>query len=158
MAGDILTKYGTSNQALTITMAGVVSNAGRESTAVDNSSNKFVDALLVVKIRTGSSGTSSTGTVAIFAYGSVDGGSVYSGNATGSDAALTPTNMVQIGSIAVAADATTYKSAVISIAAAFGGTLPERWGIAIQNLTGATLDATGSNFSATWQGVAAQYT
>lgn len=158
MAGDILNKFGTSGQSLTITMAGVVANAGRESTAVDNSSNKWVDAQLVVKIRTGPSGTSSTGMVAIFAYGSVDGGSTYSGNATGTDGNLTPMNMVQIGSIAVAANATDYKSAVLSVAAAFGGSLPERWGIAILNLTGATLDATGSNFSAKWQGVAAQYT
>lgn len=158
MAGDILTKYGTSGQALTISMASVTANNGRESTAVDNSSNKWVDALLVVKIRTGASGTSTTGQVNIYAYGSVDGGSTYSGNATGSDAALTPTNMVQIGSIAVAANATDYKSAVLSVAAAFNGVLPERWGIAILNLAGSTLDSTSGNFSATWQGVAASYT
>lgn len=158
MAGDILTKYGTSGQSLTISMAGVVANAGRESTAVDNSSNKWVDAKLVVKIKTGASGTSTTGMVAIYAYGSVDGGSTYSGNATGTDAGLTPTNMFQIGTIAVAANATDYASPVLSVAAAFNGILPERWGIAILNLTGATLDATSGNFFAKWQGVAAQYT
>ena len=139
-------------------MAGVVANAGRESTAVDNSSNKFVDAYLVVKIKTGGSGTSSTGMVAIYAYGSTDGGTTYSGNATGTDGALTPANMVQIGSIAVSANSTEYKSAVLSVGSAFAGGLPERWGIAILNLTGATLDATGSNFFAKWQGIAAQYT
>lgn len=158
MAGDILNKFGTSGQTLTISMASVVANAGRESTAVDNSTNKWVDALLVVKIKTGGSGTSSTGMVNIYAYGSVDGGSTYSGNATGSDASCTPTNMVQIGSIAVSANATEYKSAVLSVAAAFGGSLPERWGIAILNLTGATLDSTSGNFFAKWQGVAASYT
>jgi len=158
MAGDILNKFGTSGQTLTISMAGVVANAGRESTAVDNSTNKWVDAQLVVKIKTGGSGTSATGMVNIYAYGSVDGGSTYSGNATGTDGACTPTNMVQIGSIAVSANATEYKSAVLSVAAAFGGSLPERWGIAILNLTGATLDATGGNFFAKWQGVAASYT
>lgn len=158
MAGDILTKYGTSGQTLTITMNSVTANNGRESTAVDNSSTKWVDALLVVKIRTGASFTSTTGQVLIYAYGSVDGGSSYSGNATGSDAGLTPTNMVQIGSIAVAANSTDYKSAVLSVGAAFAGGLPERWGIAILNLTGGTLDSTGSNFSAKWQGVAASYT
>lgn len=158
MAGDILTKYGTSGQSLTITMAGVVANAGRESTAVDNSTTKWVDAHLVVKIKTGASFTSSTGMVAIYAYGSTDGGSTYSGNATGSDAGITPTNMVQIGSIAVSANSTEYRSAVLSVASAFASGLPERWGIAILNLTGGTLDATGSNFSAKWQGIAGSYT
>ena len=156
--GDILAKYGSSGQTLTISMHSVVANAGRESTAVDNSTNKFVGARLVLKIKTGASGTSSTGQVSIFAYGSVDGGSVYSGNATGSDAGLTPTNMVQIGSIAVAADATEYRSAVLNVEAAFNGCLPEQWGIAILNLTGATLDTTSGNFFAKWQGVAASYT
>lgn len=158
MAGDIKSKFGTSNQTLTISFAGLVANAGRESTAVDNSTNCFADVLLMIKSRTGSSGTSSTGYMLIYAYGSVDGGSSYSGNATGTDAALTPANMNLIGRIDMIADSADYRSPVMSVAAAFNGTLPERWGIVIVNKTGATLNATAGNHAAIWQGVYAQYT
>ncbi len=59
---DILAKYGTSNQALTITLASLANNGQRESTVIDNSSNKYLDALVSVKVKTGA-GTPGTGPV-----------------------------------------------------------------------------------------------
>lgn len=158
MAGDIKQKFGTSNQTLTISLASLANAAGRESTAVDNSSNLFSDVLLMIKSRSASSGTSSAGYLLIYAYGSVDGGTSYSGNASGSDAAITPINMNIIGRVDMTANSTDYKSPIMSIAAAFGGVMPARWGIVVVNNTGATLDSTGGNHAAIWQGVLAQYT
>lgn len=160
MAGDIKQKFGTSNQAFTLTIASLTSGSARESTAIDNSSNVFQDALVQVKIKSAGSGTSGTGYVNIYAYATADGGTTYSDGCTGSDAAVTltsPTNLKLIGVLNVVANATTYKSSPFSVAAAFG-VLPDHWGIVIENKTGATLDATGGNHAAFYQGVYQQYT
>lgn len=158
MAGDIKQKFGTSNQTLTISLASLANAAGRQSTAVDNTSNLFADVLLMLKSRSPASGTSATGYLLIYAYGSVDGGSSYSGNATGTDGALTPINMNLVGRVDMTANGTDYKSPIMSIAAAFGGVMPSHWGIVVVNNSGGTLDSTGGNHAAIWQGVLAQYT
>lgn len=156
---DLVLKYGTAGQTLTLTLASLANNAARQSAAVDNSSTKYQDALVQLKIKTGASGTSSTGTVVVYACASVDGGTTYTEGATGSDAALTlvsPTNLRMVGLINCVANATTYISSPMSIAAAFGGKLPERWGIVVQNSTGAALDSTEGNHAKLWQGIAYQ--
>lgn len=92
--------------------------------------------------------------MAVYAYGTADGGSNYSEGATGSDAGITltsPPNVKLIGIINVVANSTTYKSGPFSVAQAFGGVLPEKWGIIVENKTAATLDA--SVGSAIYQGV-----
>lgn len=159
---DIKSKYGTSNQTITITVASLTNTSARESTAIDNSSNLYLDALVFIpKIKSGGSGTTATGSVEIFAYGSGDGGSNYSDGATGSDAGITltsPPNLRLIGVVNMVANSTTYKAGPFSVAAAFGGVLPDHWGIVIRNSTGGTLDATGSNHAIVYQGVYAQAT
>jgi len=159
MAADIKTKYGTSNQTITLTIASLGNGSARESTVVDNSTLVCLDALVQLKVKSNASGTSSTGVVNVYAYSSSDGGTTYTENATGSDAAITlttPTNAVQVGIVNVVANATTYKSSPFSIAQAFGGILPQRWGIIIENKSGAALDATGGSHAAFYQGVFAQ--
>lgn len=156
---DIKEKFGSANQTITITIASLANNAARASTAVDNGTNLFLDALVFLKIRSASASTSSTGSVVVYAYGTADAGTTYTESASGTDAAITltsPTNARLIGVINVVANSTTYNSGPFSVAAAFGGTLPEKWGIIIQNLSGATLDSTGSNHAAFYQGVLAQ--
>lgn len=156
---DIKNKYGTSNQTLTITLASLANAASRASTAVDNSSTLYQDALVSLSIKTGASGTAATGSVVVYAYGTVDGGTNYTEGATGSDAALTlvsPTNLRMVGLISTPANATTYKAGPFSIAQAFGGVLPERWGIVVQNSTGAALDSTEGSHLKVWQGVLSQ--
>jgi hypothetical protein len=161
MAGNLLNKYGTNNQAITITLASLGSTSQRQSTAIDNTSNTFIDALVFLIIKTGASGTTSTGFLNVYAFGTADGGTNYSDNAGASDAAITltaPPNMRLIGSINAVANATTYKAGPFSVAAAFGGTLPDHWGIVVDNETGHALDATSGNFSVFYQGVEGQYT
>lgn len=156
---DIKQKFGTSNQTVTITVASLANNAARASTAIDNSTNLFIDAELFVKVKSAAASTSSTGSVAVYAYGTSDGGTTYTEGASGTDASITltsPTNARLVGVINVVANATTYTSGPFSVASAFGGTLPEKWGVILVNLSGATLDSTAGNHSVVYQGVLAQ--
>jgi hypothetical protein len=159
MATTFEAKYGSNNQALTCTLASLANNGQRQSTAVDNTSNLFLDALVSVNIKTGSSGTSSTGYVNLYACGTVDGGTNYTENAGATDAAITltaPPNARLIGVINAVGNATTYKGGPFSVAAAFGGVLPDHWLIVVENKTGGTLDATEGNHFKAYQGVLGQ--
>ena len=146
--------YGTSNQTITITITSLANNALRQSTVVDNSSNLFLDALVMCKAKSNAASTTATGYVAIYGYGTADGGTTYDGGATGSDAAytvdVTPPNLVLIGILNLNANATTV-ARTFTVATAFGGQLPQKWGIIVQNVTGNTLDA--SIGSCWYQGV-----
>jgi hypothetical protein len=157
---DIKSKYGTSGQSLTITINGLANDAKRESTAVDNSTSCFLDALVQVRIATNTA-TASTGdkSVYVYAYGSADGGTSCSGNASGTDAAFGTdpqqlNNCRLIGMVYAPTQNTIYESDLMSIASAFGGALPSRWGIIVHNKTGQTLKS--SDCSALYQGIYAQ--
>src|SRR5436190_5219805 len=140
---DIKTGYGASNQSITCTLASLTNTSVRSSAAVDNSSNKFLNAFVQVKIKTGASGVSATGFVIIYAYATADGGTSYP-EGCGTDVGVTltsPTNLREIGRINTVANATTYISEPLSVKAAFDGDMPDHWGIAIGNQSGGTLDA-----------------
>lgn len=155
MAGNINNRYGTSNQTITLTCT-IATASFRASTAIDNSSNVWVDVLVMVKVTAAAASTSSTGYVDVYAYGTSDGGSNYSGGVTGTDAAFTGqlSALVKIGRIAVIANNGVYTGGPFSIAAAFGGSLPDHCGICIDNESGATLAAG----SAWYQGIGGAYT
>ena len=159
MAGNIEINYGTSNQAITCTITSLTNTSAQQSAAIDNTSNVFQDALVMVKVKSAGSSTSTSGVVNVYAYGTADAGTSYSDSATGSNAAITltsPPNMRLIGQINVVANSTTYIGGPFSVAAAFGGILPQKWGIVVENKSGATLDAsTGNSF---YQGIYSQYT
>lgn len=161
MAGDIKQRFGASNQSITLTHASLANNGARASTAVDNSSNLFTNALVGGKVKTGASGTASTGTVNVYAYASADGGTTYSDSATGTDAGITltvPPNAKLIGIVNCVANATIYKYGPFDVASAFGGVLPSSWGTILENKTGGSLDATEGSHGMHYQGVYAQYT
>ena len=132
--------------------------AQRQSAVIDNTSNLYTDAFVQAKIKTGASGVSSTGYIQLYVYAAADGGTTYSYGATGSDAAYTiPTNAAlrPLGRIGVGANATTYAE-IFSVAAAFGGTLPQKWGVIVDNETGAAFD--GTTAALTMQGAYGSYT
>lgn len=161
MAGNIENNYSASNQSITCTLASLASTSSRASTALDNSSNVYQDALVFLQVKSGASGVSTTGTVAVYAYGTSNGGTTYTENATGTDAGITltsPPNARLIGIINVVANATTYYGGPFSVASAFGGILPQKWGIIVQNNSGAALDSTEGNHAKFFQGVFSQYT
>lgn len=156
---DIKSKYGANNQAITITLNGLADNALRASLAIDNSANLFLDALVQLKINTGNVGApAGEKNCIIYAFGTADGGATYSGGATGADAAYGAvagqliTNCAILGFVNVDAQNETFESDVFSIASAFGGVLPDHWGIIVLNQIGQALGAS----SAFYQGVMAQ--
>lgn len=157
---DIKTRYGSANQAIGITLNSLAHDAKRESTAIDNATNGFTDALVQVKIAT-NTGADSTGdkSVYVYAYGTSDGGATYSANASGSDAAFGTdpqqlNNCRLIGALHAPTQNKIYQSDLMSVATAFGGLLPQRWGILVHNRTGQTLKS--SDCSAFYQGLCMQ--
>lgn len=100
--------------------------------------------------------------VNLFVYGSIDG-TIWSGSNTtnelidGTDKAITwSANGNQAKYLGVAMATTTtagtsvvYKSEPLSVAAAFGGTLPAKYVIVAQNQTGAALAASGHSIAVT---------
>lgn len=148
--------YGASNVAITCTLASLTNGSARASTAVDNSSNLYLDALVQMKIKSGGASTSANGVVNVYAYGTADGGTTYPEANGGTDGAVTlvvPTNLRLLGQINVVANSTTYTSEPMSVALAFGGVLPQLWGIVVVNNTGGTLDSTEGNHAKFYQGI-----
>ncbi len=157
---DIKAKYGSSNQTITVTIDGLANDAKRESTAVDNAANCFLDALVQMNIATNVA-VDSTGdkSVYVYAYATADSGATYSGNASGNDAAFGAdpqqlSNCKLIGVIYAPMQNKVYESEPMSIGSAFGGLLPAGWGVIVHNKTGQTLK-NGDNL-AFYQGTYAQ--
>jgi len=144
-----------SNQAAvthTVTLASLASDtnlvAGREGTAIDNNAtDDAIDAMIGGKVTTGTSPTASR-QIEIWLYGSYDGTS-YSGGATGSDANLTPQAKTLLTLLTVIPTTSTsnqlYTWGPFSVAAAFGGTMPRKWGVFIVHNTGVNLNSTAGN-------------
>jgi hypothetical protein len=154
---DMKLAYGSST-AITISLASKTSSAtvGQESTAIDNSSDLFVDAIVQLTIAFQSGTPSADETVYVFAYGSEDG-TVFTDNATGSNASITlrqPPAARLIGTIPVPdSGGLTYEGQPMRVAAAFGGILPIEWGIIVLNYTGVTFHATEGNHQKTYTGI-----
>jgi len=141
------TTYGT-RAALTITLASLGNGSYRESTEVDNSTDKAVDGVLHGKITTGTTPTSGN-TLTIYLAGS-DGTTARVGNLTGTDSTITPAGEQTQFEIAriIPIDGTsnhTYEVYVGSIAALFGGVMPKKFSVIVLNGSGVALNATGSN-------------
>lgn len=158
MASTVQPLYG-SLQNLTLTLAALAADAGRESDAVDNSTGLFLDAMVQLAITLAAGTPSGDKKIEVYAYGSVSG-SVYTDNATGSDSAITlrsPTNLQLLGTIECPdGGGLTYRGVFSSIATAFNGILPYKWGIVVVNKTGLAFAASGH--SAQFRGINAQNT
>lgn len=145
--------YGSNNQSITITITSLANNGQQGSAAVDNTSNLYLDVLIVVIIKTNGSGTSATGVVNVYAAGTVDGGTNYTDGVTGTNAAqtlTTPPNTPLLGAINAVANAVTYVGGPWSLSGAFGGIIPDHWVIVVENKSSAALD--GATGKAIYQG------
>lgn len=144
---------GSANQAITITLASLAASAtvGRESTAVDNTSNLFEDVLFMLWFETGT--VAGNKQVLLFAYGTVDG-SGYTESCTGTDAAFTrkdPTLLRSVDTIPAVTNSYIHKCGPYSLLQVFGK-VPALWGIVVFNDTGAAFSATAGNNKAIYQG------
>jgi len=152
---DVKTAYGSS-AALTITLASLATStgltAGRESTAVDNTSNKYLDYLVGGKVTTGTSPTASK-SILVYVYGSIDDTPLYPDVIDGTDSAETMTsadirNAALVLAASITTDSTsnrTYWVRPFSVSNCFGGVLPKYWGLWVVHDTGVNLNSTGSN-------------
>lgn len=170
---DIKVKYpSTSSVALTIDLSSLASGsagvftAGRESTAVDNTSNLDVDHLLSGVIRAGTSPTASR-YINVYAYANISSASgtpTYPDVLDGTDSAETFTSAnVMSGIVKLVAsliiDSTSnrdYFFGPISIASLFGGVLPKFWGVYVAHDSGVALNATGGQHVLTYERVQGQ--
>jgi hypothetical protein len=141
--------------AITISLASLANNAWRQSAFVDNSTNDYLDAWVQVNAKTGAT---AAGTVDLWLYGSIDGGTTYSDGASGADATYTPTDTPQIflGRLQTPTATTQYHSSLFSVQQAFGGNVPPRWGLLVHNTNGGALDATAGNFLEQYLGLTYQ--
>ena len=148
--------YGTSS-ALSFagTFATAANNAVHSSAAVTvSTTNNVVDVMVRVQVSVGT--VASPNQVVVYVYGSEDGANYASSSATSDDVdgtakALTalavPTNMRLLGVISTTVNSVTLKSQPMSIASAFGGVLPRKWGVVVQNTTGAALTAASGSYT-----------
>ncbi len=140
---------------LTITLASLGSDTslltGRESATIDNTTNLYLDILVSGKITAGTSPTASR-SIEVWAVGSWDGTS-WPDVFDGTDSAETITSADIKASVCrfVAAMATanvsdrTYHFGPVSLASAFGGTLPPKLVLFVTHSTGVNLNSTAGN-------------
>lgn len=152
---DIKSKFGALT-ALAFTVNSLTNTSLRECTAIDNSGLNFLDAIIQYKLQTGAT---ASGTINFYAYFKLTGGgSGYTGNASGIDAAYTgDKNQLRfLDSLSVTAINTLYRGGLILSDAFKYGVIPPSVGIIVENLSGGTLDTTASNFLFEYQGITAQ--
>lgn len=140
---------------VTITQTSLTTGSWRQSTAVDNTSNLYLDALVGGSIQVGTTPTADNA-IYIYAYASYDGTN-YTGGASGSDAAYTADGEEKLLKLLeiIVVDATSDQDYVwgpVSLKEAFGE-MPSKWGIVIDNESGATTNATGTNNEVQFIGV-----
>lgn len=147
--------YGTAADA-TITLASLASDtnllAGEQSTPIDNTSTLALDYLVSGKITTGTSPTASK-SIEVWAVGSWDG-TLWPDVITGAgdaaktftDANIKASSCRLLGAMATSATSNVaYPFGPVSIAAAFGGTVPPKFVIFVVHNTGVSLNSTAGN-------------
>lgn len=134
--------------------------AGVESNVIDNSTNKYVDVLVSGYWTSGTTPTANT-TVAIYAYAQQDDGPTYQDvfDGTGSAETVTGGNINSavrlLGTLSVTTNTSNraYYLAPTSVAQAFGGVMPQRWGLFIAHNTGVNSNSTAGNHVWKMQGI-----
>jgi hypothetical protein len=126
---------------------GIGTNSARNSTVVDNTVNLFLDALVGVSVKTAAGSLATSPYVNVYAYAIVDGTNYTDQDrmaSAGLDGAFTlggsPLNVKLIGTVNLKTAATATYGGLFSVASAFGGSLPPKWGIVIENQSGLALD------------------
>jgi hypothetical protein len=140
---------------LTITLASLASAAtflvGRESAAIVNTTDLYIDGRIMVKITTGASAPTVDTEIRVYGVQPLDDTPTWPDTMTGSDAGRTVTNayildsaFILLGSTAVSAStAVGYPIRTLTLAEAFGF-VPKRFSVFVTHNTGQNLHATGS--------------
>ena len=157
-AGDVKIAYAASS-AVTITLDSLASSstfvAGRESTAVDNSTNKYIDFLLAGQIPQGTSPTTGK-EIRVYVVG-LSNDSTWPDVFDGTDSAetVTTTNILDSAArLAVVMNTTATSDEVnwfgpVSVASLFNGKVPLKWVAFVAHNTAVNLKSSGAVLSIT---------
>lgn len=157
---DLRTKYGEPLSSIVIKLNGLADDAYRESDSVDNLKQGLIDALVQLQVKVTAGAPAGDKNCLIYAYGSAAGGTPFSGGAKGQDGAFGGhpgqliTNCPQLGIVTLDAVNEVFTSDCFSIASAFGGVMPEDWGIIVMDQSGRALASKGNK--AWYQGILAE--
>lgn len=147
----------SANTAITMDLSALGSSAtfvaGRESSQIDNTTNKFVDVLVSGSVSVGTTPTANT-SILIYVYGAETSlASVNLNTLDGTDSAVTLGNVgilnaLRLGAainVPVATTDVQYIVLPFSVAALFGGTVPKFWGLFVAHNTGVNLRSNAIN-------------
>lgn len=121
--------------------------------ATTSTTNNIVEAQVRVKVSVGAITPSASTFVALYVVGSEDGTAwpgadstteVFTAADEANTLSATSNNLKFLGTIQCHTASKIYTSEPLSIAAAFGGFLPRKWKVVIQNQTGIALAATNN--------------
>ena len=155
----------SSNTTITISPASLATSstfvAGRESTQVDNTTNKYIDALVQGKVTVGTTPTANT-QIVVYVWGADTSlGTTALDVLDGTDSAETLTNtgilyttlkQGAVISVTAATSDITYPFAPFSVAALFGH-MPKYWGLFVAHNTGVNLNSTSGNHVFAFNGI-----
>jgi hypothetical protein len=139
-------------QTITITPGTLATASARQSAVVTSDNTVNVDDYRVmVKVALGAGTLTGSKAVYVWVYTSDDAGTTFQGNATGTDAAITldsPHNFYFGCAIPMTASVT--RVGEFSLKSACGGTIPEKWGIIIENATGLSFSSSATTCRKTY--------
>ena len=150
---DIKQKFGTAT-AFTKTNANLATSAtaGWKSNSIDNSTNLYLDALVMLELAAVNTAPANSKAVILYAYSLIEGtaySSTGDGTIDGSEGTLTfpdfttsPVVLPVLGVVPYPVQNKAINSPAFSVARCFGGILPVKWGIAMINHSGMTLNVT----------------
>lgn len=129
-----------------LTLASLAAASSRESSAISAlvGGTSYDDFMIRIALGSSQSTTAADKSIYIWFSASADG-TVYDSPATGADAAITiGTNHNLKGpfTVSIPAGAVTYNVSIPSVAQFFGGIIPEKWNIIVENQTNGALSAT----------------
>lgn len=150
------------NAAITITLTSLANSTSlstgyRQSAAVDNTTNKYADAMITGHVKSNVAPTLNNLYV-VFLYWSNDGGTTYSRNASGSDAAYTNPDSDanfrgSVSCLCTNVNQTFYFDGFSFCQTAGLFFLPQKWGIIFKNGSGQALTGTSTDHVFSYQGV-----
>jgi hypothetical protein len=149
---DIKIAYGA-EQTMTVTnLQSLASSAtaGWQSTVVDNATtDKFDDVMAYFVFDFANTAAANSKGVYVYAYSGI--GTSYTNPCTGAEGTITlpdvtanMLSLVKVGFVPYVTTDEVVESAHFSIARAFGGRMPQKWGIVLMNHSGAALAASGN--------------
>lgn len=133
----------------TLTLASLANSTvgvGRQSTLIDNTSNKYTSALISLNIKVGTTPTANSLIYVYLIRSNADGTPIADDNAGASDAGITIVNASLLGTILVP-DTTSNANYRKTFDTKFLGSLGPKWGIAIVNSSGVALNASEGVYS-----------